>query len=193
MTERMTSGQAVIRTLSRFGIDTVFGLPGIQLDPLFDALYGQRQTIRTVHTRHEQGSAYMALGYAQASGKVGVFAVVPGPSILNAIAALATAAGSNIPVLALTGQIPSYQIGLGLGIPHELKDQTMALKGVVSWVERAETPAAAPALLAQAFRSMLRARQQAAIFEMAPRYFGKNRRRRPARLPPGARTPAARL
>ena len=68
---------------ARFGIDTVFGLPGIQLDPLFDALYGQRQSIRTFHTRHEQGSAYMALGYAQASGKVGVFAVVPGPALIE--------------------------------------------------------------------------------------------------------------
>ncbi len=173
MPQSMTGGQAVIRTLSRFGVDTVFGLPGIQLDPLFDALHGQRQTIRTFHTRHEQGSAYMALGYAQASGKVGVFAVVPGPGILNATAALATAAGSNVPVLGLTGQIPSRQIGLGLGIPHELRDQTMALKGVIPWVERAESPAAAPALLQQAFQSMLRGRQHPAIFEMAPDILAK--------------------
>ena len=173
MTETMTGGQAVIRTLGRLGVDTVFGLPGIQLDPLFDALHGQRQSIRTFHTRHEQGSAYMALGYAQASGKVGVFAVVPGPGILNATAALATAAGSNVPVLGLTGQIPSRQIGLGLGIPHELRDQTLALKGVVPWVERAETPAAAPALLHEAFQSMLQGRQHPAVFEMAPDILAK--------------------
>ena len=173
MTETMTGGQAVIRTLGRLGVDTVFGLPGIQLDPLFDALHGQRQSIRTFHTRHEQCSAYMALGYAQASGKVGVFAVVPGPGILNATAALATAAGSNVPVLGLTGQIPSRQIGLGLGIPHELRDQTMELKGVVPWVERAETPAAAPALLHEAFQSMLQGRQHPAVFEMAPDILAK--------------------
>jgi acetolactate synthase-1/2/3 large subunit len=168
MTERMTGGQAVIRTLARFGVDTVFGLPGIQLDPLFDALYEQRQSIRTYHTRHEQGAAYMALGYAQASGKVGVFAVVPGPGILNASAALATAAGSNVPVLALTGQIPSHQIGRGLGIPHELRDQEAALAGVVPWVELAQTQAAAPGLLNDAFRAMLQGRHQPAVFEMAP-------------------------
>ncbi len=168
MSERMTGGEAVVRTLARFGVDTVFGLPGIQLDPLFDALYGQRQSIRTFHTRHEQGSAYMALGYAQASGKVGVFAVVPGPGILNATAALATAAGSNVPVLALTGQIPSKQIGLGLGIPHELRDQEAALRGVVPWVELAKSPAEAPGLLTDAFRSMLGGRHQPAVFEMAP-------------------------
>jgi acetolactate synthase-1/2/3 large subunit len=173
MTQRMTGGQAVIRTLARFGVDTVFGLPGIQLDPLFDALHGQRQTMRTYHTRHEQGAAYMALGYAQASGRVGVFAVVPGPGILNATAALSTAAGSNVPVLGLTGQIPSYQIGLGLGIPHELRDQTMALRGVVPWVERAETPEQAPGLLNQAFHAMLSGRRHPAVFEMAPDVLAK--------------------
>lgn len=168
MTERMTGGQAIIRTLARFGVDTVFGLPGIQLDPLFDALYEQRQSIRTYHTRHEQGAAYMALGYAQASGKVGVFAVVPGPGIMNAAAALATAAGSNVPVLGLTGQIPSHQIGKGLGIPHELRDQEMALRGVVPWVELAEAPASVPGLLGDAFGAMLGGRHQPAVFEMAP-------------------------
>jgi acetolactate synthase I/II/III large subunit len=169
----MTGGQAVIRTLAGFGVDTVFGLPGIQLDPLFDALHGQRQTLRTFHTRHEQGSAYMALGYAQASGRPGVFAVVPGPGILNTTAALATAAGSNVPVLGLTGQIPSRQIGLGLGIPHELRDQTMALQGVIPWVERAASPEAAPSLLTEAYRTMLQGRQQPAVFEMAPDILAK--------------------
>jgi len=168
MSEMMTGGQAVVRTLARFGVETVFGLPGIQLDPLFDALFHQRQSIRTYHTRHEQGCAYMALGYAQASGKVGAFAVVPGPGIMNATAALATAAGSNVPVLGLTGQIPSKQIGLGLGIPHELRDQEMALRGVVPFVELATSPAQAPAVLDRAFHTMLDGRQQPAVFEMAP-------------------------
>lgn len=187
MSERMTGGEAVVRTLARFGVDTVFGLPGIQLDPLFDALYGQRQSIRTFHTRHEQGSAYMALGYAQASGKVGVFAVVPGPGILNATAALATAAGSNAPVLGLTGQIPSKQIGLGLGIPHELRDQEAALRGVVPWVELARSPAEAPGLLTDAFRSMLGGRHQPAVFEMAPDILARSE---DVTLPEGFEPPA---
>ena len=168
MTEQMTGGKAIIRTLARFGVDTVFGLPGIQLDPLFDALHGQKQSIRTYHTRHEQGAAYMALGYALASGKVGVFTVVPGPGILNATAALSTAMASNVPVLALTGQIPSKQIGLGLGIPHELRDQEMALRGVVPWVELAKSPSEAPHLLTRAFAAMLGGRQHPAVLEMAP-------------------------
>src|SRR3954468_23889481 len=97
--DKMTGGQAIVRSLMDHGVDVIFGLPGVQLDNLFDALHEKRQSLRTFHTRHEQGAAYMALGYAQASGKVGVFVVVPGPGVLNAGAALATAAGSNVPVL----------------------------------------------------------------------------------------------
>ena len=66
-----------------------------------------------------------------------VFAAVPGPGLLNALAAVSTAVAADQPVLALTGQIPSYQIGGGLGMAHELKDQLAAAKGVVDWARRA--------------------------------------------------------
>ncbi len=169
---RMTGAEAIVATLRQHGVDMVFGLPGVQLDNLFDALHGARQSVRTLHARHEQGAAYMALGYAQASGKVGVFTVVPGPGVLNATAALCAAAGSNVPVLCLAGQIPSRQIGLGLGIPHEILDQPRALSGVVSWVGRAEAPGEVPARLDEAFDAMLGARHQPAMFEMAPDVMG---------------------
>jgi acetolactate synthase-1/2/3 large subunit len=168
----MTGGQAIVRTLMDHGVDVIFGLPGVQLDNLFDALHEQRQSVRTLHTRHEQGAAHMALGYAQASGKVGVCLVVPGPGVLNAGAALATAAGSNAPVLCLTGQIPSHQIGLGLGIPHELRDQTLALSGIVKWVGRADRAEDAPQVLRDAFHAMLGGRHQPVAFEMAPDIMG---------------------
>ena len=170
---KMTGGQAIVRTLMRHGVDTVFGLPGVQLDNTFDALHSEQESIRTIHTRHEQGAAYMALGYAQSTGKVGVCLAVPGPGILNTGAALATAAGSNVPVLGLTGQIPSYQIGLGLGIPHEIRDQQQAMGGVVKWVGRADTPGEAPERLREAFRAMLAGRHQPAVFEMAPDVMGQ--------------------
>ena len=169
---RMTGGEAIVATLRQHDVDTVFGLPGVQLDNLFDALHGARQTVRTLHARHEQGAAYMALGYAQASGRAGVFTVVPGPGVLNATAALCTASGSNVPVLCLAGQIPSRQIGLGLGIPHEILDQPRALSGVVPWVGRAETPGEVPARLGEAFGAMLAGRHQPAVFEMAPDAMG---------------------
>lgn len=171
---KMTGGQAIVGTLMRHGVDTIFGLPGVQLDNTFDALYEVQDKVRVVHTRHEQGAAYMALGYAQATGKVGTCIVVPGPGVLNTGAALSTAAGSNAPVLCLTGQIPSYQIGLGLGIPHEIRDQQQAMAGVVKWVGRAETPAEAPQKLREAFRAMLAGRHQPAVFEMAPDVMGRS-------------------
>lgn len=171
---KMTGGQAIVRSLMRNGVDTIFGLPGVQLDNTFDALYEVKDDVRVIHTRHEQGAAYMALGYAQSTGKVGTFIVVPGPGVLNASAALSTAVGSNAPVLGLTGQIPSYQIGQGLGIPHEIRDQLQAMRGVVKWAERADTPAEAPGKLRDAFRAMLSGRHQPAVFEMAPDVMGKS-------------------
>lgn len=165
---RMTGAQAIVETLVRNGVDTVFGLPGVQLDSLFDAFFEAQNRIRMIHTRHEQGAAYMALGYAQTTGRVGVCAVVPGPGVLNAAAALSTAVASNVPVLCVTGQIPTKQIGKRLGASHELRDQERALSGVVDWVKRADTPEAAPALLREAFQAALSGRQQPAIFEMPP-------------------------
>ena len=89
-TERLTGGQALVRSLLGEGVEVVFGLPGVQLDWLFDALYEVRDQLSMYHTRHEQASAYMADGYARTTGRVGVCTVVPGPGLLNASAALAT-------------------------------------------------------------------------------------------------------
>src|SRR5262249_59386779 len=100
------------------GVDPVFGLPALQLDYIFDALYARRDTVRVIHTRHEQATAYMAFGYAQATGRVGTCLVVPGAGVLNTTAALSTAYACNAPVLCVTGQIPSAQIGGRLGFLH---------------------------------------------------------------------------
>ncbi len=173
MTPTITGGQAVVRSLLDHEVDTVFGIPGIQLDNLFDAFHERRNNLRVIHTRHEQGAAFMAMGYAQASGRTGVFAVVPGPGLLNSLTALATGASANLPMLCLTGQIPSYQIGQGLGIAHELKDQMAVTRGVIDWTRRAEHPAAVPALLADAFQHMHSGRKSPAVFEMAPDLLGQ--------------------
>jgi len=171
--EQMTGGQAIVRTLVSYGIDTIFGLPGIQLDNTFDALYEARNSVKVLHTRHEQGAAYMAMGYAQSTGKVGTFIVVPGPGILNTGAALSTAVSVNAPVLGLTGQIPSNQIGLGLGVTHEIRDQQQAMRGVVKWHERADKAADVPGVMREGFKQMLEGRVQPVIFEMAPDQMGR--------------------
>ena len=87
----MTTADALVHTLLLNGIDTVFGLPGLQNDPLFDAFYRAKNWLRLLHPRHEQSTAYMALGAALATGRPQVCAVVPGPGFLNASAALLTA------------------------------------------------------------------------------------------------------
>ena len=86
---RMTGGRALVEMLTRHGVDTLFALPGVQNDALFVALYDAGEAIRVIHPRHEQAAAYMAFGYARASGRPGAFAVVPGPGLLNTTAALA--------------------------------------------------------------------------------------------------------
>ena len=87
----MSGGEAIVDSLKANGVDTVFGLPGVQMYPLPDALHQASNTIQTIGARHEQACAYMAFGYARSTGRPGVFSVVPGPGVLNASAAIATA------------------------------------------------------------------------------------------------------
>ena len=165
---RMTGGQALVKSLRNHGIDTIFGLPGVQLDGLFNALYDEGNAIRVIHTRHEQGAAYMAFGYAQSSGRVGVYAVVPGPGLLNTATALATAYACNAPVLAVAGQIPSTAIGRGFGLLHEIPDQLALVRGLTKWAERIDHPAQAPARVGEAFRQLNTGRRRPVEVEMAP-------------------------
>ena len=76
---RITGGEAIVQALTSFSVDIIFGLPGVQNDHLYNALYDHRDQIRVIHTRHEQAAAYMALGYALSSDQTGVYSVVPGP------------------------------------------------------------------------------------------------------------------
>lgn len=132
----MSTGEAVVESLIRHGITTVFGLPGVHNDPFFDALHGASDRIRMIHTRHEQGAAYMALGAALASGQPQAFVVVPGPGMLNAAAALLTAYSMNAPLIALIGQIPQAAIDRGFGHLHEIHDQLGVLRHFTKHVAR---------------------------------------------------------
>ena len=164
---RMTGGQALVKSLLAHGIDTLFALPGVQMDHFFNAVHDEANRLHVVHTRHEQAAAYLAHGYAQASGKVGAFAVVPGPGILNTTAALSTSYACNTPVLALSGQIPANAIGRGFGMLHEVPDQLNMLRGVVKWAERIEHPAEAPDRVAEAFKQLRTGRPRPVELEMA--------------------------
>src|SRR4029079_11030212 len=89
----MRTADAVIESLIRHGIDTLYALPGVHNDHLFDAAHRAQDRFRVLHPRHEQTAAYMALGAALVTGRPQTFAVVPGPGVLNASAALLTAYG----------------------------------------------------------------------------------------------------
>ena len=165
--QTLTTAQAVVSMLEVNGIDTIFCLPGVQNDPFFDALYDHTNAIRPIHARHEQACAYMALGYAMASGKPSAYVVVPGPGFLNTTAALSTAYAVNAPVLALTGQIQQAMIGRNVGLLHELPDQLAIMRGLTKWADRIHAPAEAPGLINEAFRRLLSGRRRPVGLECA--------------------------
>ena len=164
-TKNMTGGEAMLRAAVANGIDTIFGLPGAQIYPLFDAIY-RSPDVKAIISRHEQGAAYMAYGYSAATGRPGAFAVVPGPGILNSSAALCTAQACNKPVLCMTGQIMSEFLGKGRGHLHELPDQLATLAGIVKHADRIDDPANTSAQMNRAFRQMLSGRPGPASIEM---------------------------
>ncbi|MBQ0782879.1 MAG: hypothetical protein KBT66_01475 [Amphritea sp.] len=129
MTIGMTGGEAIIQAVKANGTDTIFGIPGAQIYPMFDGIY--KSSIDLVVPRHEQSAAYMAMGYAKSTGKTGVFSVVPGPGILNTTAALCTAMGNCSSIVGLTGQVPTSFVGKGRGHLHELSDQAGTLRSII--------------------------------------------------------------
>src|SRR5947199_4516514 len=150
----MSGGDAVVRSLLAHDISTIYCLPGVQSDHLFNAMFDAGDALKVVHTRHEQGAAYMALGASLATGKPSAYSVVPGPGFLNSTAALCTAYSTGARVLALIGQIPSRAIGKGHGLLHEIPDQMGILRTLAKWAERITRPQDAPALVGRAFSEL---------------------------------------
>lgn len=165
---QMTGGQALVTSLIANGIDTLFALPGVQLDGAFDALYEEQDRIRVIHPRHEQAAAYMADGYARTSGKIGACMVVPGPGLLNATAALSTAYACNSPVLCVTGQIQSNLIEFGRGLLHEIPNQLGMIRSVTKHAERAVAPPEIPGLVQRAITELRRGRVRPVEIEVPP-------------------------
>ena len=164
---RLTAAEATVQTLLCHGLDTVYALPGLHNDPLFDAFFHVADRLRVIHPRHEQTAAYMALGAALATGKPQAFAVVPGPGLLNAGAALLTAYGMNAPVIGLVGQIPQADIDRGHGHLHEIHDQLGLVRHITKWAERIRSPQEAPGLVSQAVWQATSGRQRPVVLECA--------------------------
>ena len=169
----MTTAEATVETMLAHGLDTVYALPGVHNDHLFDAFQRAGERMRVVHARHEQGAGYMALGAALSTGKPQAYAVVPGPGLLNSGAALLTAFSMNAPVLAMIGQIPADAIGRGLGHLHEIRDQAGIIRRLVDHSARIDAPKEASAKTAKAIQSMGTGRPGPAALECAMDVWGK--------------------
>lgn len=107
--EALTGGEILVRCLKEEGVETVFGYPGGAILPVYDALYDA--DIKHILTRHEQGAAHAADGYARATGRPGVCMATSGPGATNLVTGIATAAMDSVPLVAFTGQVPTAMIG----------------------------------------------------------------------------------
>ncbi len=151
----LNCAESLIKTMIANGLDTVYCLPGVQNDDFFDALARVGQALRPIQTRHEQATAYMAMGAAIATGKPQAYCVVPGPGFLNTTAALATAQSLCTPLLAISGQIFEQRIGKGIGFLHEIPDQIGIMRTLTKWAAHIDGPADAPGKAREAFRRLL--------------------------------------
>lgn len=152
---QMDAAEVTIKTMVANGIDTLYCLPGVQNDDFFDALVRSGAPMRPVHTRHEQATAYMALGAALATGRPQAYCVVPGPGFLNTTTPLATAQSLCAPVLAVSGQIYEQFIGKGIGFLHEIPDQLGIMRTLTKWAGHIEGPQDAAAKSRTAFEQLL--------------------------------------
>ncbi len=110
MTREMTGAKMVVQALKDQGVDTVFGYPGGAVLPIYDEIF-QQNDIRHILVRHEQGAVHAAEGYARSTGKPGVVLVTSGPGATNAVTGLTDALLDSIPLVVLTGQVPTFMIG----------------------------------------------------------------------------------
>jgi thiamine pyrophosphate-dependent acetolactate synthase large subunit-like protein len=129
-----TGGEWVVEALRTEGVRHVFGIPGVHNLAIYDALLGQSE-ITHVLARHEQGAAFMADGYARASGRAGLVTVTTGPGATNALTPLVESYAASQPVLLLMSDIPAALIGRDLGALHEVPDQIDCFRPVCRWAE----------------------------------------------------------
>lgn len=147
MTEQMTGAQALVRALENVGVDTVFGIPGGAILPAYDPLYDSVK-VRHVLVRHEQGAGHAAQGYAQATGKVGVCMATSGPGATNLVTPIADAYMDSVPIVAITGQVPSDSIGTDAFQEADISGITMPITKHNFLVTN---PADIPRTIAEAF------------------------------------------
>ena len=146
---KMNVGEASIKLLEAYGVDTVFGIPGVHTLEFCRGL--NQSSIRHVQARNEQGAGFMADGYARASGKPGVALLISGPGLTNALTAMGQAYADSIPMLVVSADATSHSLGKGWGCLHEVTSLTAMSAPVTAFSATAMTAQEVQALIARAF------------------------------------------
>ncbi|MDH3691784.1 MAG: 5-guanidino-2-oxopentanoate decarboxylase [Gammaproteobacteria bacterium] len=142
-------GEAILPLLESYGVDTVFGIPGVHTVEMYRGFRASR--IQHITPRHEQGAGFMADGYARATGRPGVCLLITGPGVTNAATALAQAFSDSVPVLAISSVNRSNELGLGRGLLHELPSQRNLMAQCTAFSHTLLAADQLPDVLTQAF------------------------------------------
>ena len=144
-----TCGEVLVKLLEGYGVEQVFGIPGVHTVELYRGL--ARSSINHVTPRHEQGAGFMADGYARTSGKPGVCFIITGPGMTNITTAMGQAYADSIPMLVISSVQSRSQLGGGRGKLHELPNQSALVGGVAAFSHTLMSAAELPGVLARAF------------------------------------------
>jgi len=159
-----TAATYLIELLEAYGVEIVFGIPGVHTIELYRGLAASR--IRHITPRHEQGAGFMADGYARAGGRPGVCFVISGPGLTNIATAMAQAYADSVPMLVISSVNASVTLGRGTGQLHELPDQRGLAAQVTAFSHTVRDPGELPALLASAFALFESARPRPVHLEL---------------------------
>ncbi len=146
-----TCGEVLVKLLEAYGVDTVFGIPGVHTVELYRGL--PATGIRHITPRHEQGAGFMADGYARATGKPGVCFLITGPGVTNAATAMGQAYSDSIPMLVISAVNNTQDLAMGMGRLHELPDQRNVTAGYTVFSHTLLNPKDLAEVLARAFAS----------------------------------------
>ncbi|MEG1378071.1 MAG: biosynthetic-type acetolactate synthase large subunit [Bacteroidales bacterium] len=148
MNKRMTGSEALIQSLLAEQVDTLFGYPGGQIMPVFDALFDYRDRLKHILVRHEQGAVHAAQGYARVSGKPGVVIVTSGPGATNVITGVADAMIDSTPLVVITGQVPNGLLGTDAFQETDVLGITLP---ITKWSYQIRSAEEIPSAIARAF------------------------------------------
>ena len=142
-------GGAILHQLKAYGVDCVFGIPGVHTLEF----YRQMETAGVAHigVRHEQGAGFMADGYARVSGRPGTCLLIPGPGVTNAATPIGEAYSDSVPVLVISAVNARADLGMGRGALHEITDQEAVTRPLTAFSATVQDPSQANPLLARAF------------------------------------------